>query len=139
MGVDWDGAGRRALGRQGVVGMLMHALACALPSCPPQPSPCPHASTRLATPAPPAPPTPAPLIPAPHRCPPPPTHTTTHTSRVQDIFIARAEGELALEEELYWTLVNIHRLPALMFELTKTSGMPGGGAPAAAPAPPPAQ
>lgn len=37
----------------------------------------------------------------------------------QDIYIARAEGELALEEELYWALINIYRLPAVMFELTK--------------------
>lgn len=38
---------------------------------------------------------------------------------LQDIYIARAEGELALEEELYWTLISIYRLPSLMFELTK--------------------
>jgi piezo-type mechanosensitive ion channel component 1/2 len=38
---------------------------------------------------------------------------------VQDIYIARAEGELALEEELYWALINIYRLPSVMFELTK--------------------
>jgi len=38
---------------------------------------------------------------------------------VQDIYIARAEGELGLEEELYWTLINVYRLPSLMFELTK--------------------
>lgn len=38
---------------------------------------------------------------------------------MQDIYIARAEGELALEEELYWALINIYRLPAVMFELTK--------------------
>jgi piezo-type mechanosensitive ion channel component 1/2 len=37
----------------------------------------------------------------------------------QDIYIARAEGELALEEELYWALVNIYRSPAVLFELTK--------------------
>jgi hypothetical protein len=37
----------------------------------------------------------------------------------QDIYIARAEGELGLEEQLYGTLVNIYRLPSLMFELTK--------------------
>ncbi|CAL8464921.1 g4456 [Coccomyxa elongata] len=37
----------------------------------------------------------------------------------QDIYIARAEGELELEEELYWALVNIYRSPAVMFELTK--------------------
>ena len=38
---------------------------------------------------------------------------------VQDIYIARAEEELALEEELYWGLVNIFRLPNVMFEMTK--------------------
>ena len=38
---------------------------------------------------------------------------------VQDIYIARAEGELALEEELYWALINIYRSSAVMFELTK--------------------
>ncbi|KAL6770350.1 hypothetical protein ACKKBG_A34605 [Auxenochlorella protothecoides x Auxenochlorella symbiontica] len=37
----------------------------------------------------------------------------------QDIYIARAEGELGLEEELYWALINIYRLPSVMFELTK--------------------
>ncbi|KAK9837285.1 hypothetical protein WJX81_003423 [Elliptochloris bilobata] len=39
----------------------------------------------------------------------------------QDIYIARAEGELALEEELYWALINIYRSPAVMFELTAGS------------------
>ena len=38
---------------------------------------------------------------------------------MQDIYIARAEGELELEEELYWALVNIYRSPTVMFELTK--------------------
>ena len=37
---------------------------------------------------------------------------------LQDIYIARAEGDLALEEELYWALINIYRSPAIMFELT---------------------
>lgn len=37
----------------------------------------------------------------------------------QDIYIARAQGELALEEELYWALINIYRSPAVLFELTK--------------------
>ena len=37
---------------------------------------------------------------------------------LQDIYIARAEGELALEEELYWALISIYRSPAVMFELT---------------------
>ncbi len=39
--------------------------------------------------------------------------------QAQDIYIARAEGELELEEELYWALINIYRSPAVMFELTK--------------------
>ena len=37
----------------------------------------------------------------------------------QDIYIARAEGELELEEELYWALINIYRSPAVMFEITR--------------------
>ena len=40
------------------------------------------------------------------------------SSVAQDIYIARAEGDLALEEELYWALINIYRSPAVMFELT---------------------
>ena len=40
------------------------------------------------------------------------------TKLPQDIYIARAEGDLALEEELYWALINIYRSPAVMFELT---------------------
>ena len=40
-------------------------------------------------------------------------------SVVQDIYIARAEGELELEEELYWALINIYRSPAVMFEITR--------------------
>lgn len=39
--------------------------------------------------------------------------------RLQDIYIARAEGELELEEELYWALINIYRSPAVMFEITR--------------------
>jgi len=46
-----------------------------------------------------------------------------NTSRLialcQDIYIARAEGELALEEELYWAIINIYRRPSVLFELTK--------------------
>lgn len=38
---------------------------------------------------------------------------------MQDIYIARAEGELELEEELYWALINIYRRPEVLFELTK--------------------
>lgn len=38
---------------------------------------------------------------------------------MQDIYIARAEQELALEEELYWGLVNVFRLPSMLFEMTK--------------------
>ena len=37
----------------------------------------------------------------------------------QDIYIARAEGLLALEEELYNALLVVYRLPSVMFELTK--------------------
>ena len=38
---------------------------------------------------------------------------------LQDIYIARAEGDLELEEELYWALINIYRSPAVMFEITR--------------------
>ena len=34
-------------------------------------------------------------------------------------FTCRAEGELALEEELYQLLIAIYRSPVVMFELTK--------------------
>ena len=37
----------------------------------------------------------------------------------QDIYIARAEQELMLEEELYWALINIYRRPELLYELTQ--------------------
>lgn len=37
----------------------------------------------------------------------------------QDIYLARAEGLLALEEELYSALISVYRLPSVMFELTK--------------------
>lgn len=43
-------------------------------------------------------------------------------SHAQDIYIARAEGELALEEELYWALINIYRVPSVLFDLTKKTG-----------------
>ena len=42
-----------------------------------------------------------------------------HVAPAQDIYIARAEGELELEEELYWALINIYRSPSVMFELTR--------------------
>lgn len=37
----------------------------------------------------------------------------------QDIYIARAEGLLGLEEELYGALITVYRLPNLLFALTK--------------------
>ncbi len=40
-------------------------------------------------------------------------------SLCQDIYISRAEGLLALEEELYGALLAVYRLPAVMYELTK--------------------
>ena len=43
----------------------------------------------------------------------------------QDIYIARAEGELELEEELYWALINIYRSPGVMFELTRVQPRAG--------------
>lgn len=53
--------------------------------------------------------------PAGHRClpaataPPPP---------LQDIYLARAEGLLATEERLYWRLIDLYRLPAMLYTLT---------------------
>ena len=38
---------------------------------------------------------------------------------LEDIDAARAERELAVEEELYWGLIRIYRMPAILFELTK--------------------
>ena len=38
---------------------------------------------------------------------------------LEDIDDARAERELAVEEELYWGLIHIYRSPAVLFELTK--------------------
>lgn len=37
----------------------------------------------------------------------------------QDLYIARAQGELVLEEELYRILISIYRSPAVLFELTR--------------------
>ncbi|CAL0320586.1 unnamed protein product [Lupinus luteus] len=37
----------------------------------------------------------------------------------EDIYAARAEGELGIEEVLYWTLVNIYRSPHMLLEYTK--------------------
>lgn len=37
----------------------------------------------------------------------------------QDIYIARAEGELVLEEELFHLLVSIYRQPSVLFYLTR--------------------
>lgn len=41
------------------------------------------------------------------------------TTLCNDIDVARAEGELLLEEQLYYSLINIYRSPAVLFELTK--------------------
>ncbi|XP_035538685.1 piezo-type mechanosensitive ion channel homolog isoform X2 [Juglans regia] len=38
----------------------------------------------------------------------------------EDIYAARAEGELGVEEVLYWTLVKIYRSPHMLLEYTKT-------------------
>ena len=38
---------------------------------------------------------------------------------MQDLYIARAQGELVLEEELYRVIISIYRSPAVLFELTK--------------------
>ncbi|KAF5185871.1 Piezo-type mechanosensitive ion channel-like protein [Thalictrum thalictroides] len=37
----------------------------------------------------------------------------------EDIYAARAEGELEVEEALYWTLVKIYRSPHMLLEYTK--------------------
>lgn len=37
----------------------------------------------------------------------------------EDIYAARAEGELELEEGLFWTLVKIYRAPYMLMEYTK--------------------
>ncbi|KAJ8748395.1 hypothetical protein K2173_003032 [Erythroxylum novogranatense] len=37
----------------------------------------------------------------------------------EDIYAARAEGELGVEEVLYWTLIKIYRSPHMLFEYTK--------------------
>ncbi|MBA0602693.1 hypothetical protein Gorai_002864 [Gossypium raimondii] len=37
----------------------------------------------------------------------------------EDIYAARAEGELEVEEVLYWTLVSIYRSPHMLLEYTK--------------------
>ncbi len=42
-----------------------------------------------------------------------------YASCVQDLYIARAQGELVLEEELYNVLISIYRSPAVLFELTR--------------------
>jgi hypothetical protein len=37
----------------------------------------------------------------------------------EDIYAARAEGELELEEGLFWTIVKIYRAPYMLMEYTK--------------------
>jgi piezo-type mechanosensitive ion channel component 1/2 len=37
----------------------------------------------------------------------------------EGIYAARAEGELEVEEVLYWTLVKIYRSPHMLMEYTK--------------------
>jgi hypothetical protein len=37
----------------------------------------------------------------------------------EDIYAARAEGELEVEEILYWTLVKIYRSPHMLLEYTQ--------------------
>lgn len=38
---------------------------------------------------------------------------------MQDIYIARAEGELQLEEELFYLLLKIYKTPQLLNQLTR--------------------
>lgn len=37
----------------------------------------------------------------------------------EDIYAARAAGELELEEGLFWTLIKIYRAPYILMEYTK--------------------
>ena len=37
----------------------------------------------------------------------------------EDVYAAQVEGELALEEELYWIVIRIYRLPQVLYDLTK--------------------
>jgi len=41
------------------------------------------------------------------------------TALCEDVYAARAEGELALEEELYWIIIRIYRLPQVLYDMTK--------------------
>jgi hypothetical protein len=41
------------------------------------------------------------------------------TTLCNDIAVAREEGELLLEEQLFYSLLNIYRSPAVLFEVTK--------------------
>ena len=41
------------------------------------------------------------------------------TTLCNDIAVAREEGELLLEEHLFYSLLNIYRSPAVLFEVTK--------------------
>lgn len=51
---------------------------------------------------------------------------------VSDIQTARAAGELALEEELYFSLLNVYRRPDVLFELTMARNSDSGKDAAAA-------
>jgi hypothetical protein len=48
-------------------------------------------------------------------------HHHPHCMLSQDIYIARAEGELQLEEELFYLLLKIFKSPRLLNELTRLS------------------
>lgn len=52
-----------------------------------------------------------------------PTEDLPSTQRLvtlcKDIYIARAQGELVLEEELYAALISVYRSPAVLYELTR--------------------
>lgn len=43
---------------------------------------------------------------------------------LQDIAILRAEGMLAAEELLYWRLIDLYRLPQVMYQLTGMNPAP---------------
>ena len=38
---------------------------------------------------------------------------------VEDVYAARAEGQLALEEELFFTLINVYRSPSILYEFSR--------------------
>jgi Piezo non-specific cation channel, R-Ras-binding domain len=54
------------------------------------------------------------------------------TTLCNDIAVAREEGELLLEEQLFYTLLNIYRSPMVLFEMSRKDARRRGAAVAAA-------